>query len=65
MFKPTDTPEFPSISPQLIEALDRIFPDALSNLSADYDLREVDHAVGARAVIMRLKLEMNRQTGKR
>jgi len=60
MFKPSDTPEFPAISPQLIEALDRIFPDRLPT-TANYTDRDVACAIGWRQVIDRLKLEMKRQ----
>jgi hypothetical protein len=61
--KETPTPEFPSISPLLIEALRRIFPDVLPRTVPGY-VSDITRLMGQQDVIDRLKQEMHRQQGK-
>ena len=62
MNEQNQAPEFPAIPPQLIEALDQIFPDKLSRNPESFF--SGGRLVGQQDVIDRLKLELKRQSGR-
>ena len=54
-----NTPQCPSISADLVEWLDGVFPAITT--SQGFDIRELDHMSGAREVIDYLKGQLEKQ----
>lgn len=46
--------QWPPVSTELIEYLERLFPP-LPNNTPDLDVRRIDHAAGARAVVEKIR----------